>query len=131
MWGRSIGAEGPHVHDLQHTESLRRVTASVSGLLREHTHVRKASSRCLRRCPRVTVIARGRPRNRARDGHDHCPAFRVTLEAGRAGMDTERAIPGPGLSLATRTHARLYSDAVVSPAWRALVCRWLLGDYPS
>jgi hypothetical protein len=46
------------------------VTSSVSGLLCDSAHVRQARSRCLRCCPRVTVIALSRPPYRARGGHE-------------------------------------------------------------
>ena len=46
------------------------VTSSVSGLLGEQAHVRKATSRCLRCCPEGAVVALGRPPQRARGGHD-------------------------------------------------------------
>ena len=45
------------------------VISSVSGLLGERAHVRKARLRC-RCCPEVTVLVFGRPRHRARGGRD-------------------------------------------------------------
>jgi hypothetical protein len=48
------------------------VTSSVSGLLRDSAHVRKAWWRCLRCCPGVTVMTLGRLPHRARDGHVYC-----------------------------------------------------------
>jgi len=47
------------------------VTASVSGILRDSSHLRQARSRCLRCCPRVAVTALGLPPHRARGGHAH------------------------------------------------------------
>jgi hypothetical protein len=41
----------------------------ASGLLRDSAHLHQARSRCLRRCPGVTVTALGRPPHRAREGH--------------------------------------------------------------
>ncbi len=46
------------------------VSSSVSGLLRDSTHVRQARSRCLRCCPRVAMIPLSRPLHRARGGHE-------------------------------------------------------------
>jgi hypothetical protein len=42
------------------------VTSSVSGLLRNSAHVRKARSQCLQCCPGVAVIVRSRPPNHTR-----------------------------------------------------------------
>jgi hypothetical protein len=47
------------------------VTSSVSGILRDSSHLCQARSRCLRCCPRVTVTTLGLPPHRARGGHAH------------------------------------------------------------
>jgi hypothetical protein len=49
----------------------REVTSSVSGILRDSSHLRQARSRCLRCCPRVAVTTLGLPPHRARGGHAH------------------------------------------------------------
>lgn len=44
-------------------------TSSLSGILRDSSHLRQARLRCLWRCPGVTAITLSRPPLRARSGH--------------------------------------------------------------
>jgi len=91
---------------LRHISIMRLLaTASVSGLLREQAHLRKARSRFLRCCPGATVIALGRPLHRARDGHDllirssmcgHPDPFKTVRNLGRVhgGCSCQSSDPG-------------------------------------
>ena len=55
--------------DLVGRTGFEPVTSSESGLLRNLAYVRQTRSRCLRCCPRVTVIPLSRPPHRACGGH--------------------------------------------------------------
>ena len=52
-------------------------TSSVSSLLGDLAHLRRAWLRCPRHCPGVAVTTLGRPSHRARGGHAHSSWRRV------------------------------------------------------
>jgi hypothetical protein len=76
------------------------MTASVSGLLGGPAHMREARSRCLRYCRGVTVVTRGRPPHRAREGHGLLIGDLSDLDhpdADHPGPESILAIQAPGL----------------------------------
>jgi len=83
------------------------MTSSVSGLLGGPAHMREARSRCLRYCPGVTVVTRGRPPHRAREGHGLLIGDLSDLDhpdADHPGPESILAIQAPMASLVQQNH---------------------------
>src|SRR5437667_9348768 len=96
--------------------------SSVSGLLGERAHMRRARSRCLRCCPRVAVIPLSRPSHRARGGHG--PVRRPC----ESGVCLE-GCPSAWLSAWHCLVAKVVLPAVLAPVIAVLVAAtgtWLL-----